>query len=66
MKVIKPKFWDYKKPNIASILLNPFTIPIRINNFFNKIKKKIIKIKILKLSVLEIFTLVELEKHLLL
>jgi len=40
MKVIKPKFWDYKKPNIASILLNPFTIPIRINNFFNKIKKK--------------------------
>jgi len=37
----KPKFWDYKKPNIFSLLLLPFTIPIRINNFFNKFKKYI-------------------------
>jgi tetraacyldisaccharide 4'-kinase len=48
MKIIKPKFWDYKKPNIASILLNPFTIPIRINNFFNRIKKKDNKNKYIK------------------
>jgi tetraacyldisaccharide 4'-kinase len=48
MKVIKPKFWDYKKPNIISILLNLFTIPIRINNFFNRIKKKDNKNKYIK------------------
>ena len=39
MKFKKPKFWDYKKPNIISFLLLPFTIPIIINNFFNKFKK---------------------------
>jgi tetraacyldisaccharide 4'-kinase len=40
MKVKKPKFWDYKKPNLVSILLFLFTIPIRINNFLNKLKRK--------------------------
>jgi len=40
MKLKKPKFWDYKKPNILSILLLPFTIPIIINNFFNELIKK--------------------------
>ena len=39
MIIKKPKFWDYKKPNIFSILLLPFTIPVRINNFYNQIKK---------------------------
>ena len=39
MKLIKPKFWDYKKPNIFSLLLLPFTIVIIINNFFNELKK---------------------------
>ncbi len=39
MKLKKPKFWDYKKPNILSFLLLPFTIPIIINNFFLGIKK---------------------------
>jgi tetraacyldisaccharide 4'-kinase len=39
MIIKKPKFWDYKRPNIFSILLLPFTIPIRINNFYNRIKK---------------------------
>jgi tetraacyldisaccharide 4'-kinase len=38
MKFKKPKFWDYKKPNIISFLLLPFTIPIIINNFFNKFR----------------------------
>ena len=40
MKLKKPKFWDYKRPNIFSLLLLPFTIPIIINNFLNKLKKK--------------------------
>tara|TARA_B100000787_G_scaffold167704_1_gene154975 strand:+ start:1747 stop:2688 length:942 start_codon:yes stop_codon:yes gene_type:complete len=50
MKLKKPKFWDYKKPNFLSYLLLPLTIPIIINNFFldsqnnNRIKQKIKKI----------------------
>jgi len=38
MKLKKPKFWDYKKPNIFAILLWPLTIVIKLNNFF-KFKK---------------------------
>ena len=38
--MIKPKFWDLKKPNFLSYLLLPLTIPIRINNLFLKIKTK--------------------------
>jgi len=62
MKFIKPNFWQYKKANLISKLLLPFTIPVRINNILIN-KKKIKKIKILKQSVLEISTLVELVKH---
>ena len=40
MKFKKPKFWDYNKPNIISYLLIIFTLPILINNFFLKFKKK--------------------------
>ena len=36
MKVKKPKFWDYKKPNFLSYLLLPLTFPIIINNLFGK------------------------------
>ena len=39
MKLIKPKFWDYKKPNFLSYLLLPFTFPIIINNFFIRLRK---------------------------
>ena len=39
MKLTKPKFWDYKKPNFISYFLLPFTIPIAINNFFLQSKK---------------------------
>ena len=39
MKLTKPKFWDYKKPNYLSYILLPFTLPIIINNFFLNIKK---------------------------
>jgi len=47
MKFKKPKFWDLKKPNLASILLKPLTLPIKINNFYLnfKTKKKIHNIK---------------------
>jgi len=40
MNLKKPKFWDYKKPNILSFLLLPFTLPVKINNFLNKSNNK--------------------------
>tara|TARA_Y100000389_G_scaffold108587_1_gene105732 strand:- start:2738 stop:3676 length:939 start_codon:yes stop_codon:yes gene_type:complete len=40
MKLNKPKFWDNKKLNFLAILLLPLTLPIIINNFILKIKKK--------------------------
>ena len=44
MKLKKPKFWDYKKKNFFSYLMQPFTLPILLNNFFlNKKNKKLSK-----------------------
>ena len=40
MNFKKPRFWDYKKPTVLSYLLLPFTLPLIINNFFLKLKKK--------------------------
>ena len=40
MKLKKPKFWDYKRPNLISYLLLPLTFPLIINNFILKFKKK--------------------------
>ena len=40
MKLIKPEFWDQKKPNLIAYLLYPFTVIVRLNNFFLKIKSK--------------------------
>ena len=37
MKLKKPKFWDYKKPNLYSYALLPFSI---IFNLVSKIKSK--------------------------
>ena len=47
MRFKKPKFWDFKKPNLLSYFLSPLTIPIRINNYFlsKKIKKRFGNIK---------------------
>tara|TARA_B100000768_G_scaffold71727_1_gene68735 strand:+ start:155 stop:1123 length:969 start_codon:yes stop_codon:yes gene_type:complete len=42
MKINKPKFWDYKKPNIFAILLLPFTLIIRINILFQYFKTNLI------------------------
>ena len=41
MKVNKPKFWDFKKPNYVSYFLLPFTLPLIINNFFLSLKKNL-------------------------
>ena len=46
MQILKPKFWDINKVNYLCYLLQPFTIPIRINNFFlDKKNQKNSKIK---------------------
>ena len=39
MKFYKPKFWDYKKPNLFAYLLLPLTFPILINNLLRNIVK---------------------------
>ncbi len=36
----KPSFWDLKKPNLISHILNPLTSIIKINNFFLSLKPK--------------------------
>ena len=35
MKFKKPKFWDYKNPNLLSYILLPLTLPIYIKNIFS-------------------------------
>lgn len=40
MKLKKPNFWDYKKPNLISYLLLPLTLPFIINNFFLNISSQ--------------------------
>ena len=40
MNLKKPKFWDYKKPNIFAYLLLPIALLILFNIFFLKKKKK--------------------------
>ena len=40
MKFKKPKFWDLEKQNYAAYLLFPFTIFLRLNNFFLNLNPK--------------------------
>ena len=49
MKLKKPKFWDFKKPNFFTYLLYPFTIFVEINNIITSLipKKKFTEIKTL-------------------
>ena len=42
MIIKKPDFWDLKKPNLFAYLLFPFTLIIKINNFFLNSKKKLL------------------------
>ena len=39
MNIKKPRFWDYKKPNLYSYLLFPIAVIIRIINFFKIVPK---------------------------
>ncbi len=55
MKLMKPKFWDYKKPNFLSYLLLPLTFPIIINNFFLKKVNDIPSQKIKKVCIGNIY-----------
>ena len=56
IKFTKPKFWDYKRPNILSYFLIPLTLPIIINNFFLKFKKnKKVSQKIKKICIGNIY-----------
>ena len=47
MKLNKPRFWDYKKPNFIAYILLPLTFFVLVRNFFTKkfSKKKNDKIK---------------------
>ena len=48
MKLKKPQFWDYKKPNIIAYFLWPISITLQFLNSFKKIfisKKKFKNIK---------------------
>ena len=45
MNLKKPKFWDYKKPNIISYLLYPISFLIEIIVYLKKIKSNQFKIK---------------------
>ena len=47
MKLNKPRFWDYKKPNFIAYILLPLTFFVLVGNFFTKkfSKKKNDKIK---------------------
>ena len=45
MNLKKPKFWDYKKPNIFAYLLSPISLFIQFLQSYKKINKKKFKIK---------------------
>ena len=60
-KILKPKFWDKTGFNFLSLILLPFSIITILVNLLKKYKTK--KNLVLKLFVLEIFMLVEQEKH---
>ena len=45
MNLKKPKFWDYKEPNILAYLLTPIASFLQIRKFFSKKSKKKFQIK---------------------
>ena len=36
MKLKKPKFWDYKKPNLFALILYPFAVILALVSSFKK------------------------------
>ena len=55
MKLKKPKFWDYQRPNLLSYFLLPLTFPIIINNLLLSLKKYTKKIKPKKICIGNIY-----------
>jgi len=56
MKLKKPKFWDYKKPNFLSYFLLPLTFPVILNNFYLGLKNRVkIKQKTIKICIGNIY-----------
>jgi tetraacyldisaccharide 4'-kinase len=55
MKLKKPKFWDYQRPNLLSYFLLPLTLPIIINNLLLSLKKHTKKIKPKKICIGNIY-----------
>ncbi len=49
MRLKKPKFWDYKKPNLLSFLLYPFALITQIITYF---RNKIVKNENFKLKII--------------
>ena len=46
MNLKKPKFWDYKKPNLIALIFYPIAFLINLaNNLKTKPKKIILKLK---------------------
>ena len=54
MNLKKPKFWDYKKPNILAYILLPLSFLLKLIQLL-KIKTKIKKIKIKTICVGNIY-----------
>ena len=55
MKFVKPKFWDYEKPNLLAYILLPFTFPVFIKNLFQKKNNRNKEKKILTICVGNIY-----------
>jgi len=55
MKLKKPSFWDYNKPNIISYLLLPFTLPFILNNFILSFRTQKIYPNIKSICVVNIY-----------
>ena len=55
MKINKPKFWDYQRPNLLSYFLLPLTLPIIIKKHLKSLKKHTKKIKPKKICIGNIY-----------
>ena len=54
MKIRKPQFWDYKKPNTIAYFLLPISIFLQFLIFIRKIiitKKNLMKLKLFVLAI---------------
>ena len=63
MSLKKPKFWDYKQPNLFSYILLPLAYVLQILNTLKKLITSTKNTQKLNLFVLAIFIWVAQEKH---